>query len=83
MTEPTSIKITEKEVELFENMQDKQTTLEHLAQQFGMERRMLWEGLRTRYNFSTDWQWAYDRKLKVINPTTRLPDYMKKRVGLE
>lgn len=79
--EPKPIKLTSGEIERFQQLLDKKVALDSLLQTYGLEERLLWEGLKEKYNFNTkEWKWAYNRKKEKLVISNKQPSWAKERL---
>ena len=81
MKEPKPIKLTKKEIESFEKLEDRFSAIQLSLQNYGLELRLLWDGLKKKYNLDTlNWKWGYNRKTKRLQVYHQNPDWAKDRL---
>ena len=49
MKEPKPIKLTKNEIESFEKLEDRFTAIQRSLENYGLEERLLWNGLKKKY----------------------------------
>ena len=79
--EPKPIKVTKNEAESFQKSLDKKTTLNRLLEQYGLEERLLWDGLKEKYNIDVlKHSWTYNLVEKTIEVSHQNPSWAKDRL---
>ena len=81
MKEPKPVKLTKEEIESFEKLDDRFSALQLSLQNYGLELRLLWDGLKKKYDLDTlNWKWEYNRKTKKLQVSHQNPDWAKDRL---
>ena len=79
--EPKPIKVTKNEAEAFQKLVDRKIAITQLLEQYGLEERLLWEGLKEKYNIGTlSHTWVYDKEKKTLEISYKNPSWAKERL---
>ena len=79
--EPKPIKLTKNEVEAFQKLVDRRVSINHILEQIGLDERVLWEGLKEKYNIDTfSHTWAYSQIEKNLQVSHQNPSWAKERL---
>ena len=79
--EPKNIKITKNECGAFQKLMDRKIALKEMMADYGLEERLLWEGLKTKYNIDIlSHAWTYSHKEKNLQVSHQNPDWAKERL---
>jgi len=79
--EPKPIKVSKTEAEAFQKLADRKIALFTLLENYGLEERLLWEGVREKYDFDPlKYKWEYHKEKKQIQISHQFPAWAKERL---
>ena len=79
--EPKPIKITKQEQEAFQQLADKKAAMSEVLTSYGLEERLLWDGLKKKYKLDTlKFKWSHDTEKGVLEVFYPFPDWAKDRL---
>ena len=79
--EPKPIKVTKNEAESFQKLLDKRVAINRLLENYGLEERLLWEGLKEKYSIDTlKHSWVYSNEKKQLEVSFQNPSWARERL---
>lgn len=79
---PKPVKVSKDEAIEWMGLQDYEIALQGMVQTLGRNKRLMWEGIKKRYNLDNNYQYIFDGKKREIRVVRELSEETKEYLGI-